>query len=66
MLEHQKIVLKGVREDKALFKKELKKTINWLSEEELKDFDTWVRENFLDEHPDVIFELLSPRLHMAS
>jgi hypothetical protein len=59
MLEHQKIVLKGVHEDKSLFRKELLKSMKWLQEGEQAEFRTWVRQNFAKEHPEVLGELIN-------
>ncbi len=58
MLEHQKIVLKGVQLDKDLFQKELKKTLQWLEGNQLNEFNEWLRKNFMPLHKQLIEESL--------
>lgn len=65
MLEHQKMVLKGVSSDKALFRKELKKSLLWLNEKEQKLLSKWVKENFAHLHADVIMDELYFKLERA-
>ena len=66
MLEHQKIVLKGVSNDKRLFKKELIKSLAWLNAHELTQLRLWLRENFYKQHSDIIREVLYPEYQVAS
>ncbi len=66
MLEHQKIVLKGVSGDKRLFKKELLKSLTWLNAHELTQLRLWLRENFYHQHSDIIKEVLYPQYEIAS
>ncbi len=56
MLEHQMIVLNGVKEYSSLFKKELYKTIKWLNEKDLKDMYKWLKQNFYTQYSEVIEE----------
>ncbi len=58
MLETCKIVLNGVKDDKHLFRKELMKSMDWLSSEEQKVLKQWVQDNFYDRHADIIDEVL--------
>ncbi len=57
MLEHQKTVLKGVSNNKQLFKKELVKSLGWLNNSELTVFIKWVNDNYYNLHGDVINEV---------
>lgn len=66
MLEHQKIVLNGVSEDKSLFKKELLKSLAWLNADEQEQLGHWVRENFKDTHKDIINDLMCPNCVQAN
>jgi hypothetical protein len=50
MLDHQKIVLEQVTDDKYLFQKELKKSVSWLTPEDAKKLYGWLRKNFWDSH----------------
>jgi ribosome recycling factor len=54
MLEHQKIILENVRQDKKLFQKELVKSVNWLEDEEQKQLYHWLRKFFWKTHKKVI------------
>ena len=58
MLEHQKIILKNVSDNKQLFKKELIKSMIWLSSNELIQLRKWLREQFWESHADEINEVL--------
>ncbi len=58
MLEHQKIVLNGVQNNKQLFRKELIKSLAWMNPEELTKLRLWVRDKFYHKHSDVINEIL--------
>ena len=46
MLEHQKIVLSGVKDDTRLFKKELYKSLKWLNPVEQCQLKEWVNKNY--------------------
>ena len=66
MLEYSKTVLKGVHEDKFLFRKELIKSLSWLKPEDQEKLQAWVRQNFFSEHADVIEEILNTKYQFAS
>jgi hypothetical protein len=66
MLEHQKKVLEAVSYDKALFRKELLKSLTWLNSEELTHLQLWLRENFYPEYANVIMEVFYPKYDVAS
>jgi len=57
MLELQKKVLQNVADNKATFKKELYKSIGWLSSDELSEFLKWVKENFWTTHKEIVQEV---------
>ena len=59
MLELQKFVLQRVHEDAKLFKKELKKSLKWLSTEEMEYLRPWVWIEFGDKHSEIIKEVLN-------
>ena len=61
MIEHQKIVLKGVSDNKHLFRKELIKSLNWIAEEEQEKFNQWVCDNFMNKQEEVIREIIFPK-----
>jgi hypothetical protein len=42
MLEHQKLILSNVYQNKTLFEKELTKSTQWLSDTELNDLQEWI------------------------
>lgn len=58
MLEVQKKVLDALSYSKALFKKELKKSLTWLTNDELVSLKQWLKDNFWHTHADVIVEVL--------
>lgn len=58
MLEVQKKVLDALSYSKTLFKKELKKSMDWLSTEEMANLKKWLKDNFWHTHADVIVEVL--------
>lgn len=58
MLELQKKVLVGVAFSKELFKKELKKSVVWLSTAELGDLKKWLKVNYWRTHSEVIADVL--------
>ena len=57
MLEHQKIVLSGVCDQKQLFRKELLKSLSWLDAKEQDALKGWVWENFYHMHSETIDEV---------
>ncbi|OFY26510.1 MAG: hypothetical protein A2275_10925 [Bacteroidetes bacterium RIFOXYA12_FULL_35_11] len=46
MLEYTKLVLQKVSFDKSLFAKELKKSLQWLKDNEVKVLQTWALSTF--------------------
>ena len=54
MLEHQKRVLQGVSHNPYLFKKELIKSLHWLTTYEQVLFEKWVYENYYHLYPEAI------------
>jgi len=46
MLEHQKSVLRAVAENPVLFRKELEKSFNWLSDQEVRMLLVWLDAEF--------------------
>ncbi len=46
MLEYTKTILRKVSFDLRLFKKELFKSIKYLTESELRDLENWVFQNY--------------------
>ncbi|TLX77044.1 hypothetical protein E9993_05005 [Labilibacter sediminis] len=59
MLKHQKAVLNGVRNNRNLFKKELIKSLHWMSNSELSQFVKWVKTNFYREYAELINDVLN-------
>jgi len=59
MLEYAKVILPKVSFSKSLFSKELKKCIQWVEEDQVKELFNWCYENFSDEYPDVLSEAFS-------
>lgn len=55
MLKFSKSVLKKVSFDKALFKKELKKSISWINKKELAILKVWCLATFT-KHTSLILE----------
>ncbi len=58
MLEHQKCVLNGVKEDKVLFRKELEKSYKWLQPSERQELSKWLNDKFNHLYPDAINSVL--------
>lgn len=54
MFDHQKIILEKVRGNKDLFSKELKKSLKWLSPDEISKLYFWLKSNFWDSHKNEI------------
>ena len=57
MLEHQKIVIDNVSEDKYLFRKELVKSLKWLSPDEITQLLKWVKNKYWHIHKEIIKEV---------
>lgn len=54
MLEHQKTVLKKVSYNPGLFRKELEKSIKWLTKEELLALYSWLLINYGSNYMEMI------------
>lgn len=61
MLEHQKTVLQAVADNEQLFRKELKKSLTWLNNEEILQLKKWVNENFSQSHAKTIQQVFNSR-----
>jgi hypothetical protein len=59
MLEHQKIVIDKVSTDRDLFRKELIKSLKWLSHDEIIELQKWVKEKYWNIHKEVIKEVFT-------
>ncbi len=59
MLEMCKNILKSVSIDKALFSKELKKSITWIKESEIGQLKDWCLQEFGDKYEEVISIIFS-------
>ena len=62
MLEHQKIILQKVSNNKELFRKELINSVKWLKSYEIFQLHAWIKKNFWDVHKEIItdvFELIA-------
>ena len=57
MLEHQKTILKKVSYNPRLFRKELEKSIKWLSSDELLALYTWVLVNYSSKYVEIIADV---------
>lgn len=57
MLELQKFVLQRVCEDTRLFKKELIKSLKWLSSPDIEKLKQWVWLEFGKTHADILKEI---------
>ena len=54
MLEHQKLILEKVSNNKELFRKELVKSLKWLKSYEIFKLHAWLKEKFYLTHGDII------------
>lgn len=54
MLEYAKVILPKVSFSRELFRKELAKCINWVSEAEIDNLREWCYENFREMYPEVL------------
>ena len=59
MLEHQKMLLEKLSDDKELFRKELIKSFKWLRSYEIFNLLRWAKNRFGDTHMDVIEDVFS-------
>lgn len=56
MLEYAKVILPKVSFSRELFRKELNKCINWVSDSEIESLREWCFEHFMDQFPDILAE----------
>lgn len=54
MLEHQKLILEKVSNNKELFRKELVKSLKWLKSYEIYRLHSWLKEKFYLKHREII------------
>ena len=54
MLEYAKVILPKVSFSRDLFRKELTKCINWVSESEIGHLKEWCFDNFREMYPDIL------------
>ncbi len=54
MLEYAKVILPKVSFSKDLFMKELKKCINWVEEDQVRELYLWCNDHFKEIYPDVL------------
>ena len=59
MLEYAKVILPKVSFSKTLFRKELKKCIEWVDKEQINELLKWCYRNFGHTYPDVLSEAFS-------
>ncbi len=59
MLDYAKVILPKVSFSKILFRKELKKCIEWVDKKQLNELLKWCYKNFGDKYPDVLSEAFS-------
>ncbi|MBN2350305.1 MAG: hypothetical protein JXJ22_15815 [Bacteroidales bacterium] len=57
MLEHQKIILANISENKELFRKELLKSVKWLNPDEIIAMYHWLNMRFGTTHKKIINEV---------
>ena len=56
MLEYAKVILPKVSFSKDLFRKELRKCIDWVEQNQVNELFTWCHKNFNEMYPDVLAE----------
>lgn len=56
MLEYAKIILPKVSFSRDLFRKELKKCIDWIETDQLKDLYAWCIQKFQKMYPNILAE----------
>lgn len=54
MIEYAKVILPKVSFSRELFRKELAKCINWVSDSEIVNLKEWCYENFGNMYPDIL------------
>lgn len=61
MLEYAKVILPKVSFSRDLFRKELVKCINWVSESEIETLKKWCLENFKEMYSDILTDAFSKK-----
>ena len=59
MLEHQKIIIAHVANNKNLFEKEICKSMGWLNVDEQKELYKWLLSEYGDSHREIIQSVFS-------
>jgi hypothetical protein len=59
MLEYAKIILPKVSFSRELFRKELRKCIGWVEQNQLQKLSDWCFNNFKELYPDILIEEFS-------
>jgi hypothetical protein len=62
MLDHQKMILENLTENRDMFVKELRKSRQWLSVEESGKLYLWLRENYWDSYKreiEMVFKIVA-------
>ncbi len=62
MMEHQKLILMNVTSNAELFGKELKKSVEWLSPDDVRKLYLWVENLYGDMHRQVIASAFAARV----
>jgi hypothetical protein len=62
MLEYAKVILPKVSFSRDLFRKELAKCINWVSESEIGHLKEWCFDNFREMYPDILTNAFGMRV----
>jgi hypothetical protein len=57
MLDHQKLLLEKVSNDRELFRKEIVKSFKWLKSYEIIQLHKWLKEKFGKTHHEIITEI---------
>ena len=58
MLDHQKTVLAQVIENDEIFVKELRKSVCWLEQNELRNLYIWLQEKYRTSHAGIINSII--------
>lgn len=61
MIEYAKVILPKVSFSRELFRKELAKCINWVSDSEIVNLKEWCYENFSEIYPDILKSAFSTK-----
>jgi hypothetical protein len=57
MLEYTKLIIKKISFDEVLFRKELKKSLRWLNNDEILALRKWLIKNFNHQYSHIIEEI---------